>query len=276
MHTDVMPEEGSPRFVPDFALPDLEMRPSRPVPPSRDFRVTIALKNEVKNQCFRARRAANLLDTLVSAEYLPYDVDRPQGLEEAALTYMTDVWSHIHTILSAAGIVSRILFPKPPPADRGTRGTGSPGTARARAAVTRAEEIWRTWPLPAVQELRPLSDPSTRNAIEHIENGAPEWFSKRETFPLLGFAIGRTPEPGNSSGGKDAFRFFFEDRRRVKVGDTSCSLSDILRSLKIIEDSVPTSGSFAMVRPMPWPYRLLPDSTTVQLNACPIRRWGSP
>lgn len=266
-----------PEF-PDFALPDLLTAPARPAPPPKEKRVDIALRNEVKNQCFRARLAGDRLEFLAGTDSIPYDVDQPNGVESAIVSHAVDIQTQVHTILSAAGIVARILDPKPAPRDAcddpNPPAAKAEAIRRARAAFTRAQAIWRTWPLPRREDLGPLWDRSTRNAIEHMENEAPEWFSGRDEYPLLGWAMGMTPPSGKASGSRGAFRLLFQDSLRLKVGSSFCSIREILGALKLVEDALPTTADLRLNQVVMVPFRRGPSGEIRWVNQCPLPRRG--
>lgn len=232
--------------------------------------VTVALRNEVKSQCFRARLAQLHLENLLAQVGIPYDVNQASGREAAVVAFITYEWSLVHTILSAGGIVSRILFPRRGPGNPQLGSRAAVVNARSNRAIARARTIWKTWPLPPRRNLRPLWDPSSRNAIEHVENECPEWFASKGTYPLVGWMSGLTPARGKPSGARGAFRFFFEDTWRVKVGDSNCSLKDILAALKRIEDAVPTRGGLVLRHRVLIPCSLGPDGAPIAKNACPL------
>jgi hypothetical protein len=243
--------------------------------PPPETRVLIALRGEVKSQCYRARSAALALDGMLEADALVYNVDLPRGIESAIVHYHTEIWSRVHTILSAAGVVTRILFPKPVPKRLENVDPPDQALLRLQRANERAEVIWKEWSLPPRETLKPLTDAAVRNAMEHAENGAPEWFESREEWPLFAYGIGKTPEPGKPSGARGAYRHLFLDSRRVKIGSEPCDLSAILACLKSIEDMLPSKAKIDFVLPL-FPVRAGPDGKMIQLNACPLSSRPTP
>jgi hypothetical protein len=199
----------------------------------------LALKVEIKEQCFRIDLAYDHLDKLLSIRRINYYPDKPNGVGEAFIHYSTDVWSSVHTILSAAGIISRILWPRPPnpnpprtPIDRRVQ-------ERDQAACARAKAIWTSWPLPRRESLKVLTDVSVRNAIEHVENGAADWMEKHAGEAVRASGLGVTGPSGIADPARQAFRYLFLDTRRVKVGKDTCDLKGIIAAARRIEQSLP-------------------------------------
>lgn len=234
-----------------------------------EARALVALRGEIKSQCFRARSAALALDEMLEAEALVYNVDQPRGIESAVVHYHAEIWSRVHTILSAAAIVTRIIFPKPVPNRVSSAGGTDPARDRLERANDRATTIWKEWRLPSRRSLKPLTNAAARNAMEHAENGAPEWFESRSDWPLFAYGIGKTPKPGRPSGAKGAYRYLFLDSKRVKIGNEPCDLNAILECLKSIEETLPTKAKIDFVLPF-FPVKTGPDGNMVQLNACPL------
>jgi hypothetical protein len=191
-------------------------QPRNEVPEEK--RVDVALSGEVKGRCWRGRIAGLQLEEMLQANAPEYDADQERPLVSVAALYDNEIWSKVHSMLSAAGIVSRVLFPRPPSKIEPTSEAAMRSSERQRRAVARADVIWRTWALPARKDLHILEDASARNAMEDAENGAPEWFAGRSDFPLLAYAVGPTPTKGKRSGIRGAYRFLFLDTRRVKIG----------------------------------------------------------
>jgi hypothetical protein len=239
---------------------------SSPVPPvTRDARIDIALRNEIKNQCYRAQAAGIELRSLLQQQGIEYDVRVSRSMESGVIHYYTLIWSQVHTILSAAGIVSRILFPRRAPFRIPLLGRPRRDAKRLTVANARAKRIWKSWPLPPRRNLRPLMDNAARNAMEHSENAAAEWFQDQRNFPLLAWGLGKTPPKGQASGAAGAFRFLFQDQLRVKIGDDSCDLNAILSCLQDIENRIPTQSKFELDLPF-FPADHLADGTKVLLN----------
>jgi hypothetical protein len=242
--------------------------PAGTEPPPKPVRVMIALKGEVKDQCWRAGLAGIRLQQALGQKSLDYFPADSAAAETAVVLYKTSIWTDVHTILSAAGIIGRILFPKRVPAEPvgGFLGDRT-NIDRLIEANKRAVDIWKTWTLPPKERLRALRGPGVRNAIEHVENGAPEWFGDRDEFPLGATAMGTTPKSGHPSGAKGMYRFLFIDTLRVKVGSNVCDLKAILSSLKDIQDTLPTKAGIQLQMPLN-PWARLPDGRIAPMAFC--------
>lgn|GEM_PF-3503382 len=204
-------------------------------------RLLTALKAEVKGQCWRAQYAWIRLEQLLDCTEIQYDPEKPRGREDALVSYWTDVWIQIHAVFSAAGIVSRMLWPKPPRSSPPVTDHDREVAHRALKAGLRAQAIWRSWPLPKKRELRPLCSQSVRNAIEHVENDAAEWMETHGSYPVRASGMGPISGRGVQPGARDAFRYLFRDTRRVKVGKETCDLAAVIACLDKIDKSLPTS-----------------------------------
>jgi hypothetical protein len=212
--------------------------------PSRDP-IDIALRGEVKQQCWRARLAGSKLYARLSSNSLAYDANAARGREAVVVVYNIETWTDVHTVLSAAGVVARVLFPKPPGAHPPTTQAEAAQSQRAKLAELRARAIWKIWPLPPKDALRSLQNPSARNAMEHAENEAPEWFTENPHPPLFAYGMGRQLEKGKPTGMRGAFRFLFQEiggAWRAKIGAATCNLDHVLEALKKIEDVLPTKA----------------------------------
>lgn len=227
----------------------------------------IALRGEIKGQCWRGRIAGLQLGEMLKANALEYDADQERPLESVAALFNNEIWSKVHSVLSSAGIVSRVLFPRPPSKIQPTSEIAKRNAERQRRAVARADVLWRKWPLPPRKDLRVLAEASARNAMEHAENGAPEWFAGRLDFPLLAYAVGLTPPKGRPSGIRGAYRFLFLDTWRVKIGSDSCDLRAVLKALQLIEDAIPTRSGIELALPF-YPFRIDATGRKVRLNHC--------
>jgi hypothetical protein len=199
----------------------------------------LALKVEIKEQCFRTDLAYVHLDKLLSIKRINYYVEKPNGLGEAFINYTAEVWSSVHTVLSAAGIISRILWPKPPSQAAPRTPLERRRQERDRESCERAKVIWRTWPLPRQELLKALTDVSARNAIEHAENGAAEWMEKRGGTAVRSSALGVTGPSEVADPSRQAFRYLFLDTRRVKIGNDTCDLRETVAAIHLIEQSLP-------------------------------------
>jgi hypothetical protein len=203
-----------------------------------------ALKAEVLIQCWRADCAWNLLWPLAGTIGLSYDPTDSRGKEQALLLERTEIVTHIHTILSAAGIVSRILWPTPPSKKPPTTDRDRRVRDRAIRAAQRARRIWKEWHLPAESALRPLRSQDARNAAEHVENEAAEWFEGRSERPLLEFGMGKSKVGRGELGPRISFRYLFLDTPylRVKVGTATCSLGELVACMRMILATLPITG----------------------------------
>lgn len=210
-----------------------------PLPDSKQD-VLSALKAEVVGQCWRAVVAWGSLIPLVGTMTLSYDEDDPMGREQAITNHRVEIQNCVHTILSAAGVVSRILWPPPPPRRLLGLPTSRRRIERAARAQARARRIWKEWSLPPSKTLRPLRSQRVRNASEHAENDAADWFEKQPSGPLAEFQTGRTRVPEGERGPGLTFRYLFVDTPdlRIKVGDESCSLGQLVACLVLVEQSL--------------------------------------
>jgi len=199
----------------------------------------LAVRGEIKMQCFRAMNAAEELENYLKVKIVNYDQADPDGLGRALIAYSVDVWARVHTILSAAGIVSRILWPltpsEVPPKTRAARIRQD----RAIEARERSDEIWRSWPMPARTVLGPLENREVRNAFEHSENGAAEWIEAFGTRTVRAYGVGVESNPDSRADSKGVFRYFFHDTWRVKIGDGDCNLRGVVTALNALQASLP-------------------------------------
>lgn len=203
-----------------------------------------ALRAEVLIQCWRADRAWTLLWPMAGTIALSYDRSDALGKEQALLLERTDLLTHVHTILSAAGIVSRILWPSRPSKKSPTTPQQRAVRERAQRAALRARRIWSEWSMPQQSTLRPLKSQSTRNAAEHVETEAAEWFESQSSRPLLEFAAGKTKTIKGEPGPRTSFRYLFLDTPdlRVKIGTDSCSLGQLVACMRLILRALPITG----------------------------------
>jgi hypothetical protein len=209
-------------------------------PPGTKQTDLTALKGEVVSQCWRAEAAWKKLVPLVGSLALSFDQDDPLGRENAAIEHRNEIQDSIQAILSAAGIVSRTLWPPPPPVNRPHHPADRQKVERAKRARARAARIWKAWPLPPEKALKPLKSQSTRNASEHPENDAADWFENGPPGPLSDFQYGRSKSAAGQFGPRYSFRYLFVDTPdlRVKIGTASCSLGQLVASLVRIAQSL--------------------------------------
>jgi hypothetical protein len=199
----------------------------------------LALKGEIKMQCFRAMNAADELENYLKVKIINYDRTDSGGPGKALIAFTVDVWAKVHTILSAAGIVSRILWPLPPSEAPPRTRAARIRKERAIAARERADEIWRSWPMPARSLLGPLENREVRNAFEHAENGAAEWMEAFGKGKVRAYGVGVESTTDSQTDSKRVFRYFFHDSWRVKIGDGDCKLRAVVGALSELQASLP-------------------------------------
>lgn len=199
----------------------------------------LAVRGEIKMQCFRAMNAADELENYLKVKIINYYQADPDGLGKALIAFTVDVWAKVHTILSAAGIVSRVIWPIPPSGVPPSTRAARIRRERAIIAQKRAEEIWRTWPMPPRAVLAPLENREVRNAFEHAENGAAEWLAAFGNRTVRAYGAGVESNPESLADSKRVFRYFFQDSWRVKIGDGDCNLRAIVAGLRELQASLP-------------------------------------
>lgn len=199
----------------------------------------LALRGEVKTQCFRGMNAGEELERHLTVKRIRYDSTDPLGKGRAIIAYLVDTWSRVHGILSAGGVVARILWPKPPSDKKPRSDYERILRERARAACDRANEIWRTWPMPGREALAPLEDRHARNAMEHAENGAPEWIESFDRGSVHAYGIGKETTKEGIANGRPFFRYLFMDTLDVRIGKDTTNLRRIVNALNTLQLSLP-------------------------------------
>jgi hypothetical protein len=199
----------------------------------------LAVRGEIKMQCFRAMNAAEELENYLKVKVVNYDQADPGGLGKALIAYSVDVWSRVHTILSAGGIVSRILWPLPPSEAPPKTQAARIRQDRAIAAMERSDEIWRSWPMPPRTVLGPLENRNVRNAFEHAENGAAEWIEAFGARTVRAYGVGVESDPDSQADSKRVFRYFFHDTWRIKIGNGDCKLRGVVAALSTLQGTLP-------------------------------------
>lgn len=186
-----------------------------------------------------AVNASEELENHLKVKIVNYDRNDQDGPGRALIAFTVDVWAKVHTILSAGGIVSRILWPIPP--SEGPRQTRAARLRyeRAVAARERANEIWRSWPLPPRAALGSLENREVRNAFEHAENGLAEWMAAFGKGTVRAYGSGVETDADSQAESKRVFRYFFHDSWRVKIGDGDCNLRAVVDALKELQASLP-------------------------------------
>jgi hypothetical protein len=199
-----------------------------------DARTLSMFKRELVWNCWVAQGAWGRLREMKRRKKIPGVVVGAGSIvnRDPILEWSTNSWSQAHALLGSTATISRILWPP----------TG------ARAAVrSRAKDLLAALNLPSLPE---LEGRSVRNAYEHSENDAPEWFEKAlirfPGRPLMGWAIG----DGSPVGPKkvlpqECFRYLDNVQWTLRVGDEApLDLKGLMVAVELLGRSIEIDQHF--------------------------------
>lgn len=153
---------------------------------------------------------------------------------ESVLKIGTEAWAHVHALLGATATISRMLWP---------------GPSARRATKDRAPLLLEKLQLPPLPELETRD---ARNAYEHIENDAPEWFTwARGRFPgrpLMGWQIGDgTPFGEENTTPEECFRYLDVDHWTIRVGQNPpLDLRSLMVAIELLFRNIPVDHGFGV------------------------------
>jgi hypothetical protein len=193
------------------------------------------LKRELLMQCAVAEAAWNqLVDKIRNPpSYVPES--EPDGgvrNQDKNVRWLAAVWASTQGILSATGQISRMLWPE--------------GT-RAEKDAEYAPDLRANLKLPILPSLQ---DRKVRNAFEHVESKAPDWFAWAVGAfpgrPLVGFAIGDgLPMGPKLVEVKECFRFLNTSNWSLKVGhETPLDIRALLADVSKLASTIDVSQRF--------------------------------
>jgi ribosomal protein S18 acetylase RimI-like enzyme len=172
---------------------------------------------EIREQCRSILVAYDEFDNLLK-EVPSSDVDSKRILNSR-------IWSRLHSIMSSASIVSKLLWPNPSP-----KRDGSDKRALLRARVLRN--------ILGIKKKQSILSNDVRNSFEHIDERLIEWLPRHSKNIPWGWSksgLKKDEEPPES---KSAFRHFNIHTHELRVGDSTCNLAQVIGSVREIESHI--------------------------------------
>lgn len=196
----------------------------------------IALQHEIMFQAWTVELAwKNLLVALEPPPILRETLRAQRGstsrepmsspVVQALLQWQVQVWSLVRVMLSAASVISRILWPL-------TR--REPKNARERHAVERAAELRRRCGLDADSY---LSNRDARDVFEHVEEKLVQWLVEHQGQAVQGLAIGSVAETPSLR--EQCFRLLDPLTKKVYAGAKECDLPKLFSALEDVDKHLP-------------------------------------
>ena len=197
------------------------------------------LKRELVWNCWVAQGAWIRLREMKRQKAIPGLVKgaSPATNMDPLLAWTTEAWRKVHGLLASTAAISRILWPVP----------------SAKADVkSRAGDLLTALNLPPLPELETRD---ARNAYEHLEGDAPEWFEaamkKYPGRPLQGWAIGdgKPASPGGTLP-EETFRYLDNEAWTLRVGDEKpLDLKQLMVAVELLGRSIRVDHHFEFSGP---------------------------
>ncbi len=183
---------------------------------------------ELREECAQALTAFAELRALIG--------QNPPSDDEGRRFWNRRVWLRIHGVLAAGTAVSNILWPNP------AKSQGGKVANRARGRATALREAL------AVEGSPPRAAIRARNAFAHVDERLDEWLESAASELPMGWVISSLDEADEPAWGRSAFRYYHANRRELRIGRESCSLTELVSWIESIDDHLPHEATMVFKR----------------------------
>ncbi|HEV2519368.1 MAG TPA: hypothetical protein VGX00_01940 [Thermoplasmata archaeon] len=183
---------------------------------------------ELREQCAQALTAFAELRGLIGQD--------PPLDDEGRRFWNRRVWLRIHGVLAAGTAVSNILWPNP---------ANSQGGKVANRALGRATALRVAL---SIEGSPPRAAIRARNAFAHVDERLDEWLEGSPRELPMGWVISSLDEFDEPSWGRNAFRYYHANRRELRIGRESCSLTELVSWIESIDDHLPHEATMVFKR----------------------------
>ena len=172
---------------------------------------------EIREQCRSILVAYDELDNLL--------IEVPSSNVDSKRILNSRIWSRLHSIMSSASIVSKLLWPNPSP-----KRDGSDKRAILRARVLRN--------ILGIKKKQSILSNDVRNSFEHIDERLIEWLPRQSKDIPWGWSISGLEKDEEPPESISAFRHFNIHTYELRVGDSTCNLAQVVGSIREIESHI--------------------------------------